>query len=385
MANDRRERLAILYPGDYETRTKSTAENNRFADLFRAFAAKGIHAEPAVYHDDLCAEVREQLMHVDGVLVWVNPIQDGRDRSILDSMLREVAAAGIFVSAHPDIILKLGTKEVLYRTRDIGWSCDTHLYASMEQMRQELPARLAEGKARVLKQYRGNGGVGVWKVQLPMNNVERGFLATPKPETIVRVRHAKRGSTEEEITLTEFFRRCEEYFASNGRMIDQEYQERLPDGMIRCYLVHGRVAGFGHQAINALFPAPPGARPTEAPEPGPRLYHSPTKPEFQALKDKLERDWVPEAQRLLEIETQHLPILWDCDFLLGPKDGNGKDTYVLCEINVSSVAPYPKSAVPHIVDATAVQLMQQRNSRKCDGLKSMIRAISQTKHPRHED
>ena len=96
MANDRRERLAILYPGDYETRTKSTAENNRFADLFRAFAAKGIHAEPAVYRDDLCAEVREQLMHVDGVLVWVNPIQDGRDRSILDSMLREVAAAGIW-------------------------------------------------------------------------------------------------------------------------------------------------------------------------------------------------------------------------------------------------------------------------------------------------
>jgi uncharacterized protein DUF6815 len=374
MANDRRERLAILYPGDYETRTKSTAENNRFADLFRAFAAKGIHAEPAVYRDDLCAEVREQLMHVDGVLVWVNPIQDGRDRSILDSMLREVAAAGIFVSAHPDIILKLGTKEVLYRTRDIGWSCDTHLYASMEQMRQELPARLAEGKARVLKQYRGNGGVGVWKVQLPMNNVERGFLATPKPETIVRVRHAKRGSIEEEITLAEFFRRCEEYFASNGRMIDQEYQERLPDGMIRCYLVHDRVAGFGHQAINALFPAHPGARPTETPEPGPRLYHSHTKPEFQVVKDKLERDWVPEAQRLLEIETQHLPILWDCDFLLGPKDGNGKDTYVLCEINVSSVAPYPKSAVPHIVDATAVQLMQQRNSRKCDGSKSMIRA-----------
>jgi hypothetical protein len=244
----------------------------------------------------------------------------------------------------------------------------------MEQMRQELPARLAEGKARVLKQYRGNGGVGVWKVQLPMNNVERGFLATPKPETIVRVRHAKRGSIEEEITLAEFFRRCEEYFASNGRMIDQEYQERLPDGMIRCYLVHDRVAGFGHQAINALFPAHPGARPTETPEPGPRLYHSHTKPEFQVVKDKLERDWVPEAQRLLEIETQHLPILWDCDFLLGPKDGNGKDTYVLCEINVSSVAPYPKSAVPHIVDATAVQLMQQRNSRKCDGSKSMIRA-----------
>src|SRR5215813_51686 len=161
-------RIAILYPGDYEGRRNATAENNRFADLFRALAAKGIHAEPAVYHDDFCEEVREQLIQVDGVLVWVNPIQDGHNRSILDSMLREVAAAGVFVSAHPDIILKLGTKEVLYQTRNLGWGCDTHLYDSMEQMLQELPLRLADGKARVLKRYRGNGGDGVWKIQLPM-------------------------------------------------------------------------------------------------------------------------------------------------------------------------------------------------------------------------
>jgi len=57
-------------------------------------------------------------------------------------------------------------------------------------------------------------------------------------------------------TLGEFYRRCEPYFSANGRMIDQEYQERLPEGMIRCYLVHDKVVGFGHQAINALFPAP---------------------------------------------------------------------------------------------------------------------------------
>jgi hypothetical protein len=331
--------------------------------LFRALADKGVYAEPAVYHDDFCAEVREQLIRLDGVLVWVNPIQEGHDRFILDSMLREVAAAGVFVSAHPDIIVKLGTKEVLYRTRDIGWSCDTHLYASMEQMYRELPARVAGGKARVLKQYRGNGGVGVWKVQLPMSNVQPGFLAIPHSETIVRVQHAKRGSAEEEVTLAEFFRRCEQYFVANGRMIDQEYQERLPDGMIRSYLVHDKVAGFGHQAINALFPAPAGAPSTEAPEPGPRLYHSHTKPEFQALKEKLEREWVPAVQRLLEIETESLPVLWDCDFLLGPKKESGDDTYVLCEINVSSVAPYPESAVPYVVDATKARLQEARQKR----------------------
>jgi hypothetical protein len=120
MTKDSGGRIAILYPGDYEGRRNATAENSRFAELFRAFTAKGIHAEPALYHDDFCAEVREQLMQLDGVLAWVNPIQDGRNRSILDSMLRDVAAAGVFVSAHPDIILKLGTKEVLYRTRDVG-------------------------------------------------------------------------------------------------------------------------------------------------------------------------------------------------------------------------------------------------------------------------
>jgi hypothetical protein len=61
--------------------------------------------------------------------------------------------------------------------------------------------------------------------------------------------------------------------------------------MIRCYLVHHRVAGFGHQAINALFPAPLGAPSTEAPQPGPRSYHPPTMDQYQALKHKLEQEW----------------------------------------------------------------------------------------------
>jgi len=88
MAQDSYPRVSILYPGDHEARRNATSENNRFAELFRAFAAKGIGVEPAVYHDEFCEEVREQLMRVDGVLVWSNPIEGGRDRSVLDSMLR---------------------------------------------------------------------------------------------------------------------------------------------------------------------------------------------------------------------------------------------------------------------------------------------------------
>lgn len=330
--------------------------------MFSALATRGIHAEPAIYHDDFREDVREQLLHVDGVLVWVNPLEGGRDRSALDAMLRGVAASGVFVSTHPDVITKLGTKEVLYRTRHIGWGCETHLYGSMEQMARELPLRLTTGKARVLKQIRGNGGHGVWKVQRPMTqhaeSTNRRHTAVPQPETIVRVRHARRGCIEEDMALSEFYRRCEPYFAANGRMIDQAYQERLTDGMIRCYLVHDTVAGFGHQAVNALFPAPAGAPPTEAPVPGPRVYHPPSMSGFQDLRAKLEQEWVPAAQRLLEIETESLPVLWDCDFLLGPKADNGEDTYVLCEINVSSVAPYPESAVPYLVDATVAHVRE---------------------------
>src|SRR4029079_8756249 len=175
-SGDRPVRVAALDRGDREARRKSAPEESRFLPLFRALTDLGAHAERAVFDETFADEVRRQLMSVDGVLVWVNPIQDGRDRSVLDAILREVAGAGVFVSGHPDVIAKLGTKEVLYTTRDLGWGCDTDLYRSAGEMRKELPARLSGG-ARVLKQLRGNGGTGVWKVELDADD-------------IVRVRHA---------------------------------------------------------------------------------------------------------------------------------------------------------------------------------------------------
>lgn len=337
--SNRSPRVAILDRGDREARRRSAPEDSRFLPLFRALADLGAHAERAVYDEAFADDVRRQLMSVDSVLVWVNPLQDGRDRSVLDAILREVAAVGVYVSGHPDVIAKLGTKEVLYTTRDIGWGCDTHLYRSAAQMREELPARLAGG-ARVLKQLRGNGGIGVWKVELE-----------GKSETIVRVRHADRGAAEERMTIDAFARRCEAYFESGGGMLDQEYQDRLTEGMVRCYLVHDRVEGFGLQAINALYPPPPGAPADAAPRPTKRTYHPPTLPDYQSLKGQLEEEWVPALQRCFGIEPGRLPVVWDCDFLLGPKTASGADTYVLCEINASSVSPFPESAIVPIARA----------------------------------
>lgn len=350
MGQRHKPRIAIVYPGDSAIRKNATADNNRFAPLFSALAERGAHAEPAVYHPYFWQEVYQQLLQVDGVLIWVNPIQDGHDRSVLDAMLKQVADAGIYVSAHPDIILKMGTKEVIYQTRDMGWGTNTHLYETFTQFQQELPVRLASGEARVLKQYRGHSGIGVWKVQVA-RPIESGVTRLPL-DTQVKIHHAERGSYETVIRLSDLFDIFENYFfVDSGKVIDQAYQTRLPEGMIRCYLVHDRVEGFGHQAINALHPAPEGGNPEDAPQPGPRLYHPPTLPEFQALKHKLESEWLPELKTRLNITRDELPVIWDADFLLGEKDPSGDDTYVLCEINVSSVAPFPDSAIVPIAEA----------------------------------
>lgn len=338
-----RPRFALLWHGDRAARETMTLD--RFRGVAEALRAVGIEAEPALYNDDFADEVRAQLLAVDGVQVWVNPIENGRDRSHLDALLREVADAGVFVSAHPDVIQKMGTKEVLFQTRHMSWGCDTHLYATVQAFREQLPMRLEKGEPRVLKQYRGNGGNGVWKVE-----------RHPSDPALVRVRHALRGSVEQDVPLNEFLTQCEAYFSGCGRIIDQAYQERLADGMVRCYQVGNEVVGFGHQAINALYPAPPGGAPTDAPQPGPRLYYPPTTPDFQAIKTKMEEEWLVALCRTLAIETESLPMIWDADFLFGPKTASGEDTYVLCEINVSAVSPFPEEAVEPLARAIKERL-----------------------------
>src|SRR5690242_9789314 len=201
-------RIAVLWRGDEQERRNVTRESSRFKAIFAALGGAGIDARPVVYEDDVADAVRDELAAADGVLVWVNPIHEGRNRLRLDALLRDVASDGTWVSAHPDVILKMGTKEVLYRTRTMGWGCDTALYRTAEAMHAELPARLAAG-ARVIKRNRGNGGQGVWKVER---------LASPSSRPMVRVLDATQVASEE-LALEAFVDRCVAYF-QDGSVID---------------------------------------------------------------------------------------------------------------------------------------------------------------------
>jgi hypothetical protein len=131
-------KIAILWRGDREARRNATPHNNRFHRIFEELAAVGVHAEPAVYDEEFADEVREQLFQTDGVLVWVDPIHQGKTRVALDPVLRDVVASGPWVSAHPDVILKMGVKEVLYRTKHLGWGTDTHLYRTAAEFSAEF-------------------------------------------------------------------------------------------------------------------------------------------------------------------------------------------------------------------------------------------------------
>ena len=303
----------------------------RLRGVFDAFADLGIRAEPVIYGDDKVDEVRAQLLDLDGVLVWVNPIQDGRDRSQLDALLREVADAGTWVSAHPDVIMRMATKRVLYDTRGMSWGTDTRLYVSARELQAGLLTRLSDSGALVLKQDRGMGGQGVWKVE----------LVEAADDPTVLVREASHGAAPARVRLSDFAARCASYFAGGGVMIEQPFQERVADGMIRVYLTHDEVVGFAYQ-----YPA--GLRPESAGEPPPgKRFDEPGAERFRHLRERVETEWVPEMQQLLDLERASLPVIWDIDFLHGSNEGS----YVLCEINASSTFAFPEHAMPGVARA----------------------------------
>ena len=350
-----------MFRGDAALRASATVDNTRLAPVFAALRKQGLSARPVVYSDAWASQARDELLGVDAVLVWVDPVSGEGERTTLDTILREAAQAGVWVGSHPDVIAKMGTKEVLYSTRELGWGSDTHLYATPAEFRRQFPARLAADGIRVLKPSRGNAGIGVWKVILGDG---RGGAVVPGPDNPVRVQHALvRDETTEQTTLAEAMSRAETAFAAyagTGRLVDQVFSRRIDSGIVRAYLVGDRLVGYARQYPKGLSPDEQAANsPGPAPAvetimglPSHKTMYPPDEPAFARLRDLLEHEWVPGMQKILDIDTTSLPVLWDADFLFGPKTPDGEDTYVLCEINASSVMPFPPEAPAELARAT---------------------------------
>ena len=124
--------------------------------------------------------------------------------------------------------------------------------------------------------------------------------------------------------------------------------------MVRCYSVGTKVAGFGYQEINAFYQNKIDGSYISSSK---RYYYSENCGLFQDLKKIMEAKWIPELQNRLEIKNNQMPVIWDADFFINsmtatPESGK----YSLCEINVSSVSPFPPSAIKYMVDEVVNRL-----------------------------
>lgn len=335
--------IALLWRGTGDTPVAETRNYGRLLPVFNALSDIGVIATPVLYDEATAGDVRGQLLAVDAVLVWVDPIAGGQRREALDSLLREVSVSGRWVSAHPDVIDRIGTKEVLYETRDLGWGADTDIYLTAAELRERLPDRLKSGAPRVLKQSRGNGGLGVWKVA-PID---------PAGDTVCVQHAAPRDHTTEDIALGEFLDRCEDYFAAGCTIVDQPFATRLDEGMIRAYLVEDKVVGYARQRP---APAAAGTAGTILGMPSAKTMSDADDPTLEGLRRRLEDEWIPGLRARTGLSRRELPILWDADFLYGDPTVDGDDTYMLCEINASSVLPFPPGVAHALAEAVAARL-----------------------------
>lgn len=78
------------------------------------------------------------------------------------------------------------------------------------------------------------------------------------------------------------------------------------------------------------------------------------------LKQRLESGWIELLRERVSLAREQLPLLWDCDFMLGDSALGQAQAYVLCEVNVSSVSPFPQSSIAPLVDAVKAKLSADR-------------------------
>ena len=349
----------IVYGDDNSSRNALTEDN--YKSLADALTESGFRIESILYHDSKAAHLESELERFDAALVWVNPIMEqGMNRRSLDKLLVSISRKGVYVSAHPDIILKIGTKKVIYTTRGMDWGGDIELYSDYDDFEKRFLDSLDRSGIRILKQYRGDGGKGVFKVRLDNvgdDNASHDNASNDNVEQMrIRVVHAVAGNEELRLSKDEFLREFYPYFDNDGMLIDQPWVEGITNGMVRCYLTGTKVSGFGYQESVALCPGSgePGAlvRPMSR-----RFYFTEDCGLFQDLRQIMETKWIPQLLEVHSVSDELLPLLWDIDLFINDANAaRAKDKYTLCEINVSCVSPFPPSSVKHVVSALQARL-----------------------------
>ena len=78
-------RVGIVYHGDIEAKVSADLSVGGFAGKARELKEVGAEAVPVVYNDAFVDEFMLEAKRLDGLLVWVDPVESGRDRSRLNA------------------------------------------------------------------------------------------------------------------------------------------------------------------------------------------------------------------------------------------------------------------------------------------------------------
>ena len=331
----------MVYGGEDPTRNPLTEDY--YSALAEALITNGFTVKPVLYDDAKQMQLSCDLVKFDAVLVWVNPDEQGGNRHNLDRLLQQVADKGVYVSTHPEVIMKIGTKKVLYTTRDMDWGSDVKLYTDYEDFKSRFSVSPGCNGIRVLKQYRGSSGRGIYKISL--DNSGKHIRTVP----------ASAPYDQRILSMDDFCKEFNKVFENGGLLIDQEWSQGIGNGMVRCYITGTTVSGFGYQESIAL--SPHTANENMIKPMSKRYYFSEDCGLFQDLRSIMEEKWIPQLQEIHAITDEMMPILWDIDlFINDPNNVNTAEKYTLCEINVSCVSPFPPSCVSYIVEGLRKRL-----------------------------
>lgn len=337
--------VALMIYGDSNS-AKDALTEDKYKALAQSLSDTGFKVESVLYDDSRVVQLQDELTRFSAIMVWVNPIEQGNDRSRLDTLLGTLSDKGVFVSTHPEVILKIGTKKVLYTTRDMEWGGDTDIYLNRNDFEKRFLPCLENKNIRILKQNRGNGGNGVFKVSFADDTHES-----------VHIVHASKANEERDLSIAEFHHEFSRYFENGGIIINQQWVRGITNGMVRCYLTGTKVSGFGYQESNALCPQSDNPESPIRPVSG-RFYFSEDCGLFQDLREIMESKWVPQLQEIHSISDEMMPLIWDTDLFINDINSRNPGTkYTLCEINVSCVSPFPPSCIKHIVGKLKTRLM----------------------------
>ena len=239
--------------------------------------------------------------------------------------LNEIAKEGVQVHTHPDVMINLDFKDILFKLKDtpLGEK-STRFYQDVIDFKADFPQVLQEEKIRVLKTNYGSTGEGVYLVALQDNGNVISTEAVNNEKTTFESLDAFMDDFESKFEAED---EKAVYFKNKKGFVSCKYLSRIAEGEVRVLLVNDKPISVVHKkpsegAFSATLFS--GAQ---------YKYESPNEPKWQEVVS-LTMQGLEDIKQLCS--NQEFPLLWTMDYILD-YDKKGNDMYVLSETNCSCV------------------------------------------------